>query len=66
MTKFSFYLSDKDTERLLAIKEIQGKNDLTANDFARLLLENELFKLFPATPKFDDNGELVNKERYKG
>lgn len=48
MTEFNFYLSEADTERLFAIKELQGRNDLTGNEFARLLLENELYRLFPA------------------
>ena len=63
MTEFSFYLSDADTERLFAIKELQGRDDLTGNEFARLLLENELYGLFPAVPQYDDNGQLLNAER---
>ena len=63
MTEFNFYLSEADTERLFAIKELQGRNDLTGNEFARLLLENELYRLFPAAPQYDDNGQLLNAER---
>lgn len=63
MTEFNFYLSDADTERLFAIKELQGRDDLTGNEFARLLLENELYRLFPAVPQYDDNGQLLNAER---
>lgn len=63
MTEFSFYLSDADTERLFAIKELQGRDDLTGNEFARLLLENELYRLFPAVPQYDDNGQLLNAEK---
>lgn len=63
MTEFNFYLSEADTERLFAIKELQGRNDLTGNEFARLLLENELYRLFPAVPQYDDNGQLLNAER---
>ena len=63
MTEFNFYLSEADTERLSAIKELQGRNDLTGNEFARLLLENELYRLFPAVPQYDDNGQLLNAER---
>ena len=63
MTEFNFYLSDADTERLFAIKELQGRDDLTGNEFARLLLENELYRLFPAIPQYDDNGQLLNAER---
>ena len=45
MTEFNFYLSDADTERLFAIKELQGRDDLTGNEFARKLLEEELYRL---------------------
>ena len=45
MTEFTFYLSDADTERLFAIKELQGLGDLTGNEFARKLLEEELYRL---------------------
>ena len=45
MTEFTFYLSDADTERLFAIKELQGLDDLTGNEFARKLLEEELYRL---------------------
>ena len=45
MTEFTFYLSDADTERLFAIKELQGRDDLTGNEFARMLLEEELYRL---------------------
>lgn len=45
MTEFNFYLSDADTERLFAIKEMQGRDDLTGNEFARMLLEEELYRL---------------------
>lgn len=63
MTEFNFYLSEADTERLFAIKELQGRDDLTGNEFARLLLENELYRLFPAAPQYDDNGQLWNAEK---
>lgn len=63
MTEFNFYLSDADTERLFAIKELQGRDDLTGNEFARLLLENELYRLFPAVPQYDDNGRLMNPQQ---
>lgn len=66
MTEFSFYLSSQDTERLFAIKQLQGRSDMTGNDFARELLERELYRLFPAAPEFDGNGSLTNPDRYKG
>lgn len=51
MTEFNFYLSDKDTDRLFALKEARGADDLTANDYAKLLLEAELHRLMPTLPK---------------
>lgn len=65
MTEFNFYLSSEDTDRVFAIKKLQGRNDLTGNEFARLLLEDELYRLFPAVPQFDDDGNVINAERYR-
>ena len=66
MTEITFYLADADVERLFAIKELQGEKDLTGNEFARTLLEKELYRLFPDTPSFDDDGRVTNAERYRG
>ncbi|MBO6246934.1 MAG: hypothetical protein J6N55_11750 [Anaerovibrio sp.] len=66
MVEFNFYLSHEDTDRLFAIKKLQGRDELTGNDFARLLLEKELYRLFPGCPEFDEAGEVLNKERYRG
>ena len=65
MTEFSFYLSSEDTDRLFAIKDLQGRRDLTGNEFARQLLEDELWRLFPAVPQFDDDGHVSNADRYR-
>ena len=43
MTEFNFSLYGTDVDRLFAIKELQGADDLTGNEFARLLLEEESF-----------------------
>jgi hypothetical protein len=66
LTEFSFYLSDADTERLFAIKELQGQNDLTGNEFARRLLEGELYRQFPADVKRDEQGCIINADKYRG
>ena len=66
MREITFYLSETDIDRLFAIKELQGRDDLTGNDFARQLLEEELYRLFPAAPEYDENGELINADRYRG
>ena len=54
MTEFNFYLSDKDTDRLYALKEKRGADALTLNEFARALLEAELHRLLPGLPKEED------------
>jgi hypothetical protein len=66
MVELNFYISDEDMERLFLIKDIQGKRNLTGNDFARELLENELYRLFPDAPRFNECGELINRDAYKG
>ncbi len=65
MARFSFDLTNLDTARLFAIKEIQGENDVTGNEFARKLLERELHRLFPNDPLFDDDGKVVNADMYR-
>lgn len=59
MDKFEFYLSEEDTDRLFAIKEDKGRNDLTGNEFAKELLEGILFKMHPTTVKYDENGNRI-------
>lgn len=66
MTEIRFCISDEDADRLFLIKDLQGRADLTANDFARSLLEEKLYSLFPAVPEFDENGKAINADRYKG
>ena len=66
MPKIEFNISNNDLERLFAIKKLQGKDDLTGNDFAEELLERELYRLFPTTPEYDDDGNLLNGDRYRG
>lgn len=66
MVEFSFYLSEEDTDRLFAIKELQGKNDLTGDEFACRLLEDELYRQFPAYVKRDEQGRIINADKYRG
>ena len=58
MTEFSFYLSDADTERLFAIKELQGRDDLTGNECARLLLEDAIYRQFAAATR-EGRGPII-------
>ena len=50
MTEFNFYLSDDDTERLFILKDLMLRGDLTGNEFARELLEQELERLYSTVP----------------
>lgn len=59
-TKFEFYLSEEDTERLFAIKEDKGKDNLTGNEYAKELLVKTLHQLHPEIVKYDnDSGERI-------
>lgn len=59
-TKFEFYLSEEDTERLFAIKEDKGKENLTGNEYAKELLVKTLHQLHPKIVKYDNNsGERI-------
>lgn len=60
--KFEFYLSDKDADRLWAVKEDKGKNTLTGNEFARELLEGVLHQLHPLTVRYDEDTGLRIRE----
>lgn len=59
MAKFEFYLSDEDTDRLFAVKNSTGNNDLTGNEYAKDLLHASLRKLHPSTVQYDDNGDAI-------
>lgn len=55
MVKYEFWLLDEDSDRLFEIKnKQQHKNDMTGNDFAKELLERELYRLHPQTVKQDE------------
>lgn len=66
MREFIIYLSEEDTARLFAIKQLQGRADITGAEFAAQLLENELYRLFPANVEKDDRGRITNADRYRG
>ncbi len=59
MAKFEFWLSNEDTDRVFAIKKMQGKDYMTGNEFARELLEKELHRLHPRKVQFDENGDEI-------
>lgn len=57
MVKFEFYLSEEDFDRLYEIKNVQGKDHLTGNEFARELLTRELHRLHPGVVQQNDADE---------
>ena len=61
MVELNFYISDEDMERLFLIKDIQGKHSLTGNDFARELLERELYRLFRLPHALTKRGSLLTR-----
>lgn len=62
MPMFEFWLSSDDTDRLFSIKNSQCKSrDLTGNEFAREILEKELYRLHPRRVEYDDNGNEIIK-----
>ena len=47
MVEIKFNISDKDFDRICEIKDRQDKGNLSVNDFAKNLLEQELYRLCP-------------------
>lgn len=45
--KWEFYISDDNMDRLWAIKAKEGKDELTGNEYAKMLLERTLNRLHP-------------------
>lgn len=54
-----FYLSEENVDRLFSVKNSQGDDDLTGNEFARKILERELYKLHPHKVEFDESGREI-------
>lgn len=50
MVKFEFYLDEKYFDRMMVVKKKLGKDDLTFNEFAKELLQKEIYKLQPERP----------------
>ena len=50
MVKFEFYLSDEYFDRMVVAKKKLGKDELTFNEFAKELLQNEIYRLQPTRP----------------
>ena len=63
--ELDFYLSSTDADRLFAVKNLTGYNDLTANEFAEKLLSDLLHHVFPKSPRYSEHGELLNPEDFQ-
>lgn len=50
MVNFEFYLGDEYFDRLCVLKKKMGKEDLTFNEFAKELLQKEIYRLQPHRP----------------
>ena len=48
--KFELYLESNYFDRLCVLKKKMGKDDLTYNEFAKELLQKEIYKLQPNRP----------------
>lgn len=57
--KFEFYISDNDYDRLYALKQKNGKSDLSGNEYAKEILESELHRRCPQVPKQDEDGKYI-------
>lgn len=51
MVEIKFNILEEDMDRLWALKEKRGENDMTGNQFAKELLVEALHKLQPKVPK---------------
>lgn len=50
MVKFEFNLGDEYFDRMCVLKKKMGKDDLTFNEFAKELLQKEVYRLQPNRP----------------
>lgn len=66
MPELNLKITPTDMDRLFVCKAYEHRYDLTANQYAELLLTRELRRLFPATPHYNEDGDLINGDRYKG
>ena len=58
MVKIEFYISDEDFDLLYELKEKYNKNDLTGNEFAKLLLKSKITELLENINYFKNSIEI--------
>ena len=66
MKTFTISLPAADLDRLFAIQQMQGRDDITSGDFAGYILSKELRRIFPGLPELDETGAVSNPEQYSG
>ena len=62
MTRFEFTLSAEDTNRLFYLKQKEGFDRLTGNEFAELLLNRYLYSKCQSVPEMNDDGRYEFKD----
>ena len=63
MLEISFTISTEDANRLFEVMEMEGA-DSTANEYARSLFTGAIRAKFPAVPRYDEAGNLLNPDAY--
>lgn len=66
MKKITISLPAADLDRLLAIQQMQGRDDITSAEFGAYILSKELRRIFPGLPELDESGAVSNPEQYSG
>jgi len=66
MKTFTISLPAADLDRLFAIQQMQGRDDITSAEFGAYILSKELRRLFPDIPELNDSGAVINSEQYRG
>lgn len=59
MATLEIRLNGEDMDRLFLCKSMEGYDGLTAQEYAEKLLIQELHRLFPHAPQWDEDGQLV-------
>lgn len=65
MVEINFYLSDDDADRLYALKDEAGEDQMTGNRYAQELLERTIHRLHPERVQYDDKGNRIPRRAAK-
>lgn len=62
--KFELYMTDSILDKVFALKDEAGRNELTANEYAEILLERYVNQLHPQRVQFDEEtGERIPRKK---